>query len=151
MNEYVAALKKKINAIATLDLVTLRLLGYYKDFLQSPRWREIKQKVISARGAKCERCGLSEQIEVHHRTYTGYSTPGPYDMGFGPEDPENFLVLCRECHEGVHDECGTSYVEGYVGGCPVGNYYWDEGDYASGGCGSCGDFYCCKVVNSDDS
>ena len=53
------------------------------------RWREIKAQVKAERGAKCERCGSTVQLDLHHRHARRYG---------GQDTIDNAELLCRPCH-----------------------------------------------------
>ncbi len=69
---------------------------------------------ILERGGVCERCGVSDGLEVHHIV--------PVAAG-GAHVPSNVLVLCRGCHHGEHQTmpwrspmlAEESYVSPFVG------------------------------------
>ena len=48
---------------------------------------------IKRLGGKCELCGISEQLQIHHKL--------PVSEG-GDCRIENLQVLCRECHLKIH-------------------------------------------------
>ena len=52
-------------------------------------WREIKASVKAERGAKCERCGSRENIDLHHIKPRSYG---------GKDVKENAQLLCEPCH-----------------------------------------------------
>ena len=56
---------------------------------ENERWREIKAQAKAERGAKCERCGSRENLDLHHRKAKRY---GGRDMLGNAE------LLCRSCH-----------------------------------------------------
>ncbi len=56
---------------------------------ENERWREIKAQAKAERGAKCERCGSRENLDLHHRKAKRY---GGRDM------LSNAELLCRSCH-----------------------------------------------------
>jgi RNA-directed DNA polymerase len=53
------------------------------------RWREIKEEVKAERGAKCERCGSSVHLDLHHKQARRYG---------GQDTKENAQLLCERCH-----------------------------------------------------
>lgn len=58
------------------------------------KWAKIRRSVIKKRGRRCEVCGSTRNIEVHHE----------YDWKHYPmyRFTERFLrVLCRRCHVGI--------------------------------------------------
>ena len=64
----------------------------HRAYLQSPLWKQIRQKAIDAYGTICGKCG-NHGTDVHHLTY---------DRVGGNELLEDLQVLCRECHEAIH-------------------------------------------------
>lgn len=69
----------------------------YRTLLLDPRWRIRRQQVLEAKGRRCEDCGSTERLEVHH---------GYYRRGRAPWDyPDSALhVLCSGCHGDQHRE-----------------------------------------------
>ncbi len=67
---------------------------------------------ILERGGACERCGVPDDLQVHHIVPVAHG---------GPHVPSNVLVLCRSCHNGEHPEAvvrspeAESYVSPFVG------------------------------------
>lgn len=53
------------------------------------RWREIKAQVKAERGAKCERCGSTVNLDLHHCKAKRYG---------GRDTFENAELLCKPCH-----------------------------------------------------
>ena len=53
------------------------------------QWRELKEKIKAERGAKCERCGSLNHLDLHHII-------SRKDKGKDVE--ENLQLLCRSCH-----------------------------------------------------
>ena len=52
-------------------------------------WREIKAQVKAERGARCERCGTTVHLDLHHRQARRYG---------GHDTIDNAELLCRPCH-----------------------------------------------------
>ena len=67
----------------------------YEKQLKDKRWRELRQEVIEERGCKCEMCGSSSNLCVHHKAYI----KGRYAWEY-PKD--YLLVLCNGCHRKIH-------------------------------------------------
>lgn len=66
----------------------------YKKYLASPAW---KAKAADARAHadnRCERCGLSKKLDVHHLTYERVPN----------EEPGDLQALCRDCHDLAHED-----------------------------------------------
>lgn len=67
----------------------------YKDYLQSPEWREKATAAKEKAGWKCQICnrdGNYSTLNAHHRTYERVRN----------ELPEDLIVLCGGCHEVFH-------------------------------------------------
>jgi 5-methylcytosine-specific restriction endonuclease McrA len=63
----------------------------YRDYLRSDRWRAIRDWAFALHGRKCQECGETGGLEVHHLHYDT----------LGRERPEDLRVLCWRCHEGA--------------------------------------------------
>lgn len=64
----------------------------YHSYLKSSWWIARKAAIIRYRGAWCERCGSTDRLELHHRTYER----------LGYELPEDVELLCWNCHRREH-------------------------------------------------
>lgn len=67
----------------------------YKKQLQSKGWKEKREEVFEERGKICERCGNTDNLQIHHKEYINNRKAWEYD---------NFYleVLCRSCHSKHH-------------------------------------------------
>lgn len=63
----------------------------YKEYLKSSEWLNIRIDILSIR-KKCERCGSSHKLHVHHLTYKNIYNESPNDLE----------VLCSGCHFNEH-------------------------------------------------
>lgn len=74
---------------------------YRNTFLQSDDWKLFRTQVLAEQDAKCFVCGTKNTSnDVHHIWYGEGSFCGL----------RQFVVLCRSCHEAVHDKfepCGA--------------------------------------------
>jgi 5-methylcytosine-specific restriction endonuclease McrA len=52
-------------------------------------WRLVKEEIMAERGAKCERCGNTENLDLHHIKARRYG---------GRDVKENAQLLCEPCH-----------------------------------------------------
>ncbi len=52
-------------------------------------WRMVKEEIMAERGAKCERCGNTENLDLHHIKARRYG---------GQDVKENAQLLCEACH-----------------------------------------------------
>ncbi|HSZ58656.1 MAG TPA: HNH endonuclease signature motif containing protein [Tepidisphaeraceae bacterium] len=71
----------------------------YKEYLSSEDWAELRAEAIERAGGECERCGSTENLQVHHRTY----------RRLGQERLSDLECVCDECHREIHgvDDCET--------------------------------------------
>lgn len=61
----------------------------YADFLATPEWREMRNRVMRRAGGQCEACLNAAASEVHHDHYfNGWMPPGWV-----------LRAVCRPCHE----------------------------------------------------
>jgi Restriction endonuclease len=56
---------------------------------ENSQWRELKETIIAERGAKCEICGSTEKLDLHHIKARKCR---------GKDVVENLQLLCRKCH-----------------------------------------------------
>lgn len=75
----------------------LRIMAHrnYPEYLNTPELKAKKNRVRIRAGSRCQLCGTTKKpLECHHNTYQRLG---------GNELPEDFLVLCRDCHGRFHD------------------------------------------------
>ena len=72
-----------------------KALGFssYEDYIKSEMWIEKRKIILEERGTKCEKCGSTYCINVHHLNY----------LNVGNESKEDVIVLCKSCHEKEHN------------------------------------------------
>lgn len=59
-------------------------------------WQEfLSPRIIELKGSKCEHCGDTENLDVHHTRYDHQTI-------------DTMLVLCRSCHKAWHAEHGSA-------------------------------------------
>ena len=74
----------------------------YNDYMRSEDWKHVRRLKLEFAGNRCEKCGATDELHVHHLTYDR----------FGHENLTDLQVLCRDCHETVHGrKFGTSEPE----------------------------------------
>jgi ATP-dependent DNA helicase RecQ len=61
--------------------------------LDPPLYESLRQQILRRDGWKCQSCGVSSNLEVHHRKFRSHS---------GPDSEENLITLCVDCHAQVH-------------------------------------------------
>lgn len=66
--------------------------------LKSTYWHNLKQKRLTFAKHKCEACGCSEFLYLHHVDYSNLLA----------EQFNDVAVLCYTCHQAIHDKLGYS-------------------------------------------
>ena len=66
----------------------------YNDYLKSPEWRYLKEKVLSKAGYKCSFCNR-RAYQVHHIKYP---------KRFEDDKIEYLVAVCKDCHTAIHEE-----------------------------------------------
>ena len=79
---------------------------YYKELIQSSRWRKIRNQYLKEHPV-CERCGKLA-TEVHHIKNLMMFRDDPLRMEMMAFDEDNLQALCHDCHCQVHYEMGKN-------------------------------------------
>jgi hypothetical protein len=66
--------------------------GQYNEYLRSPQWRSLRQRVLRRAGGVCEACLERRATQVHHRTYEHVFA----EFGF------ELVAICDACHARLH-------------------------------------------------
>ncbi len=64
----------------------------YQAYLDSNKWKALRLRIIKDRGHKCQDCGSTKHLQVHHLTY---------DRIFKERDTD-LRVVCQDCHNAIH-------------------------------------------------
>ena len=64
----------------------------YRKYLNSVNWMETKALAKKRAGYRCQLCGSTKYLQVHHNNYSN----------LGHEEPTDLVVLCRSCHARHH-------------------------------------------------
>ena len=66
----------------------------WKSYKLSESWKLLRDKALTRDAHRCKRCGRKTKLEMHHDKYPDV-----------PENDclENVEILCRECHQYIHD------------------------------------------------
>jgi 5-methylcytosine-specific restriction endonuclease McrA len=72
-------------------IAALRHLPYWA-YLRTFHWVRVKTLALERAHHQCALCPSTEHLDVHHKSYSR--------RGF--EQPEDVVVLCRECHARHH-------------------------------------------------
>jgi len=65
----------------------------YRQYMQSPEWRDLRQRVIDRAGGKCEFCD-AKAVTAHHVKYP--------KGGYAKDDIGNLVACCWPCQEKSH-------------------------------------------------
>lgn len=71
-----------------------RAAGYesYADYLRSPYWLAIRERVLERDERRCRKCKSRKRLSVHHRRY----------WWIGREKLDELVTLCPSCHLAEH-------------------------------------------------
>lgn len=65
----------------------------YADYLRTEHWRITRLRMFKRVGKRCQQCGATDKIQVHHTSYRHLWYEWQADL----------RVLCATCHEIEHD------------------------------------------------
>ena len=68
----------------------------YIDFLETPYWKAVAQKVRYKAKFRCQLCNAMQGVYVHHRTYSIH--------GNEINKLNDLIALCEKCHQTFHVE-----------------------------------------------
>lgn len=84
-------------------------------FYKSKEWQGLRKVILAERGTQCEDCKKyilnSKEAHLHHRIALNYSNVTDYNISL---NPNNILVLCRDCHDKTHKRFGSYKKEVYL-------------------------------------
>jgi len=64
------------------------------NYYLSPEWQQQRVKRLNYDGRRCQNCGSTKNLQVHHLRY----------KNFNKEDVKKDLkVLCSDCHKKLHE------------------------------------------------
>lgn len=84
---------KKVKKLKSSPLPTPYM--HYVGQLSDARWKAFREFVFVVRGEKCETCGNTTNLQVHHLQYRNYAMAWEYNCN-------EVVVLCRNCHKKIH-------------------------------------------------
>lgn len=74
----------------------------YAEYLKSEEWQRIKRKALKREFySKCLKCGATENLELHHRSYKWIGTKSAM---------QGLVPLCRTHHQQIHDYAKANKV-----------------------------------------
>lgn len=65
----------------------------YQSYMHSPQWKRKRRKAFAFYGNKCNCCGSTESLQVHHKTYDNLYREPLTDLE----------ILCSGCHRNLHE------------------------------------------------
>ena len=89
-------LRRSFTAQVLKEIESHKRKEYYNRLLEDERWKEFRLKVMSERGSRCECCGGTDILQIHHTFYISGKLPWEYDIN-------DMRVLCRTCHQRIHN------------------------------------------------
>ena len=89
-------LRRSFTAQVLKDIESHKRKEYYNRLLEDKRWKEFRLKVLSERGNKCECCGGTDILQIHHTFYISGKMPWEYNI-------DDMRVLCKKCHQRIHN------------------------------------------------
>ena len=89
-------LRRSFSAQEIKEIERRKRKEYYNRLLEDKRWKEFRLKVFSERGNKCECCGGTHILQIHHTFYISGKMPLEYDI-------KDMRVLCKKCHQRIHN------------------------------------------------
>ena len=75
----------------------------YSEFLNTTYWRGVSLFIKRRDGWKCSKCGSTDKIEVHHKTYENHGDE-IHNLG-------DLTTLCEKCHKEAHAQKFDDRVE----------------------------------------
>ena len=67
----------------------------YHEYIHSEQWQKVRLERFRLDGFKCQLCGSGKNLEGHHVSYKHLGQP---------EEINDVVSLCKECHKKVHTE-----------------------------------------------
>lgn len=66
----------------------------YNRYLQSPQWKERRQRVLERDNYLCQGCLTRRATQVHHLTYERVGNEMMFDL----------ISICTPCHDALHED-----------------------------------------------
>lgn len=93
--------RKAYKKIKDIPQFKMTRAEYRNEYLQSPEWKALRQSFLNKKDGLCEKCGKAGN-DVHHTKYLFNLT----DF----EQKQRLMLLCRSCHNLVHDAMKYNYL-----------------------------------------
>lgn len=103
VDKYARARRHLLDAMANrcADRSQPQRRGSYAEYLNSPAWALLRNKVVERCGDVCEGCRSAPVDDVHHLTYQHIYQEFAFEL----------VGLCRSCHTRWHDTTGEGTGE----------------------------------------
>lgn len=102
--------KTTINHIKTKNTTDLDNSTYDR-LLQSNNWKITRERILNRDNHKCQWCGKSYNLNVHHKYYSKYPNG---KLVYPWNYPDNALItLCKDCHTKAHRKPIKTYYRKY--------------------------------------
>lgn len=75
----------------------------YDDFLQTLYWRVIAAYKRKQMGYRCEICGSTKKLNVHHKTYIIHGVEHDSEV-----IEKDLMLTCEKCHGDIHNKSNTT-------------------------------------------
>ena len=89
-------LRRSFTAQEIKEIERRKRKEYYNRLLEDKRWKEFRLKVLSERGNKCECCGGTDVLQIHHTFYIRCKMPCEYDIN-------DMRKKNKKCHQRIHN------------------------------------------------
>ena len=74
----------------------------YSELLTLPEWIEKRNIILDRDNHKCQYCGKTHDLQVHHKYYSKYPNNKLVDPWNYPNDA--LITLCSKCHKWIHSQ-----------------------------------------------
>jgi 5-methylcytosine-specific restriction endonuclease McrA len=78
-----------------------KLVEEYANMLERPEWLIRRYLIIQKDGKRCQNCGSTSNLQVHHRQYHRWIQSGSYKKPWEYKD-KYLITLCFNCHQAGH-------------------------------------------------
>lgn len=77
----------------------------YDALLHDERWYNKRRIILERDNHKCQWCGKTTNLQVHHKYYNKYPNNTHVEPWNYPDDA--LITLCDDCHKKCHDKYGV--------------------------------------------
>lgn len=73
----------------------------YNNLLLTSQWQKKRKEILQRDDNKCQNCGATSNLNVHHRQYHKTKQTGHYLLPWRYHD-RYLITLCEKCHHAGH-------------------------------------------------